>query len=180
MNDFEEIIILRKDFATPLDIVQFDIPGQTCNLKRLELKELKIQLDAGVVLTNVPYIELEFLSPSGGLRPASGGKLILTPSIQTVGGVNFLYAQYRGNNVILLKQNSQKTTLASKPIKLQLRDATGGILAKALVYLRMGLVEGDFSTEKYHEEKLSLLGLDRSRFPAEFLALPHVDRFQSY
>lgn len=175
MNDFEEIIVLRRDFVLPTDPIRFDIPGQTVNLKRLELKELKIQLDAGVVLTDVPYIELEILSPSGGLVPASGGKLILTPSIQTVGGVNYLYAQYRGNNVILLKQNSAKTTLASKPITFQLRRPDQSILAKVFVYLRMGLVEGDYGTDFAYSE----LGRAQSKFPLEFLALPHPDRFQA-
>lgn len=175
MNEFEEIIVLRKDFPSPTDFVQFDLPGQTANLQRLELKELKIQLDAGVVLTDVPYIELDIFNASGGLVPASR-PLILTPSIQTVGGVNYLYAQYRGNNVILLKQNSRKTTLASRPIKLQLRRPDGAILAKVFVYLRMGLFENQSESQLSffeHGEQNIRPGL----LPLEFRDLPHQDRF---
>ena len=181
MNEFEEITVLRKDFPSTTDSVRFDIPGQTVNLQRLELKELKIQLDAGVVLTDVPYIELDIFNASGGLVPASR-PLILTPSVQTVGGVNYLYAQYRGNNVILLKQNSVKTTLASKPISLQFRDANQKILAKVFVYLRMGLVEGDADKDQSREFEQSTFSGSyqlRSKLAPEFFALPHVDRFQA-
>lgn len=158
MAGFEELCVVKRlgtDYDVDTDVIEIDIPGQTSNLLRLELKELKIQLDPAVVLTDCAFIELEIIAPSGGLSTAS--RIFLVPGILTVLGTNYLYQQFRGNNVILLKLNAQKTTTRSRKIKIQFRTSQGVVLRKELVVLRMGLFEGDL--------------------PLEYHQLPHVDRF---
>lgn len=142
MEDFQEVIVLLelgKDFLNTTDDIEFNIPGLTNDMKRLELKELKIGIDAADVGSNVNWITLEIVSPGKGLIPSAGSKLVTVPALE--GGGTLLYRQYHHDNLVLFKLNSNLATQTSKPIKIRILKADQSRLAKTFVYLRMGLFE---------------------------------------
>lgn len=142
MQDFEEIIIVQRlgfEFAGVRDDLEIQIPGLTNDLKRLELKELKIGINAADVGSDTSFIYLDIKSPGGGLQVASGSKLATVPALEAAGTV--LYRQYHHDNLVLLKLNCKQATQSSRPIHLRILRADQVPLAKDYVYLRMGLYE---------------------------------------
>lgn len=160
MQDFQEIIVLQRlgfEYLNATDDLEIQIPGLTNDLQRLELKELKIGINAVDVGSNTDWITLDIKSPTGGLVPASGSKIITVPALE--GGGTKLYRQYHHDNLILFKLNCKQATQSSRPIRLQIRKPDGDPLAKDFVYLRMGLFEA-------HNYEPYLKPLDVHRFQA--------------
>lgn len=152
MNDFEEIIVVQRlgiEYATPTSELQIQIPGLTNGLQRLELKELKIGINAADVGSNTDWIYLDIKAPRGGLIPASGSKLATVPVLEAAGTV--LYRQYHHDNLILLKLNCKQATQSSRPVNLRILKADGSPLQIDFLYLRMGLFETK-DVGKYLEE----------------------------
>lgn len=147
MQDFQEVIVLQRlglEFVNATDELEIQIPGLTSDLSRLELKELKIGINAADVGSNTDWITLHIKSPTGGLIPASGSKILTVPALE--GGGTKLYRQYHHDNLILLKLNCKQATQTSRPIRLSILKPSGDRLAKDFVYLRMGLFEaGNFA-----------------------------------
>lgn len=142
MEDFQEIIVVQRlnyEFVNPTDDLLIQIPGLTNDLKRLELKELKIGIDASDVGSDTSWIYLDIKSPTGGLQVASGGKIATVPALEAAGTV--LYRQYHHDNLVLLKLNCKQATMSSRPIHLRILRADQNPLAKTYVYLRLGLFE---------------------------------------
>lgn len=142
MEDFEEVIVLLKigrDFIAPTEELSVNIPGLTADLKRLELKELKIGINSADVGADVSWITLDIKGPGGGLLPTSGSALHTVPALE--GGGTVLYRQYHHDNLVLLKLNALNATTSGKPIKIRILKADGTRLAVDYVYLRMGLFE---------------------------------------
>lgn len=142
MQDSEEIIVIQRlglEYVSPTDLLEIQIPGLTNDLKRLELKELKIGINAVDVGSNTNWIYLDIHSPTGGLVPSSGSKLATVPALENAGTT--LYRQYHHDNLVLLKLNCKQATQTSRPIHLRILKATGDPLAIDYLYLRMSLVE---------------------------------------
>lgn len=142
MEEFEEVIVVQRvgfEFDTPTSILEIQIPGQTQDLKRLELKELKIGINAASVGTNTSWITLDIKGPGGGLIPSAGQKLATVPALDAAGLT--LYRQYHHDNLVLLKLNCKQATMSSKSFRLQILQAAGLPLAIDYIYLRMGLFE---------------------------------------
>ncbi len=160
MQDFEEIIVLQRlglEFETTTSDLEIQIPGLTTDLKRLELKELKIGINASDVGSNTDWIYLDIKSPGGGLQVVSGNKIVTVPALELGGTV--LYRQYHHDNLILLKLNCKQSTTSSRPIHVRILKADQTPLAKDFVYLRMGLFES-------HHLDPYLLPLNTERFQA--------------
>ncbi len=142
MGDFEEIIVLQRvgvEYANATDDLLIQIPGLTTDLKRLELKELKIGINAADVGSNTNWITFEIKSPGGGLQVASGNKIVTVQALEAAGTI--LYRQYHHDNLILLKLNTKQATCSSRPIHLRILTATKDPLPITYLYLRMNLTE---------------------------------------
>lgn len=142
MQNLEEIITVQrigKEFVNPTDSLEIQIPGLTNGLVQLDVKELKIGIDASGVGSDTSWIYLEIKSPNGGLIPAAGTQIATVPALD--GGGTTLYRQYHHDNLILLKLNTKQATCSSRPIHLRILTATKDPLPITYLYLRMNLTE---------------------------------------
>lgn len=142
MTDFEEIIVLQRlglEYDNVRDDLMIQIPGLTTDLKRLELKEMKIGINAVDVGSNTSWITFDIKSPGGGLQVASGNKIVTVPVLEAGGTI--LYRQYHHDNLVLFKLNCKQSTTSSRPIHVRILRADQVPLAKDYVYLRFGLFE---------------------------------------
>ena len=142
MQDFREVIVLKRvgiDYDTATSVIDIQLPGLTQDLERLELKELKIGINAASVGTNTSWITLDIKSPGGGLVPTAGQRLVTVPALDAAGLT--LYRQYHHDNLVLLKLNCKQATMSSKSFRIQVLQAADLPLAIDYIYLRMGLFE---------------------------------------
>ena len=142
----KDIIVAQRvgieypDIRSDLDI---QIPGLTSDMEKLEIKELKIVVNAADVAGLDPaFIILEILSPTGGLVPPSGSRLFTVPGVTVTNGQTALYRQYQ-HPMVLLELNSIQATMKTKSIKLRILNSAGVALAKDFVYLRLDLQEAE-------------------------------------
>ena len=135
---------LGRDFASARDILDIQIPGLTSDLEKLELKELKVVVNAADVAGLDPTsIILDVLSPTGGLSPPSGSRLETVPGVTVTGTQTAFYRQYQ-HPLVLLELNAQQATMKTKSIRLNILDSSGTVsLAKDFVYLRLDLPEAE-------------------------------------
>ena len=142
----KDIIVAQKvgrDFTTTTSDLEIQIPGLTSDLEKLELKELKVVVNAAAVAGLDPsYITLEIISPTGGLSPPSGNKLDTVPQVQVTGTQTAMYRQYQ-HPLVLLELNAIQATMKTKSIKLRILDSSGVALPKDFVYLRLDLQEAE-------------------------------------
>lgn len=161
--DYDEIIItqtLGQDFVTNTDRLTISLPGLTNGMKKLELLEIKIWLDAGdVSTTDAQWTTIDIRCPRGGLLTPNGNQIKVIPALIETGTA--LFKEFHKNNVVLLKLNTKNTTESSKQLSLQFLKTTNQPLQKTRVYLRLGLTG------------------TRTQPPDYLLQLPDPDRFQA-
>lgn len=163
-RDYEEIIVtqtLGVEFTNATDTLSFYLPGLTNGMKKLELLEMKIWLEApDIGSTDVQWTTLDIKSPLGGVTTPNGGKIKVIPALVEAGTA--LFKEFHKNNVVLLKLNCKNTTESSKLLTIGFLKTTNLPLAKNRVYLRLGL----WGTRTEPPEYL-LQPLDWDRFQAQ-------------
>lgn len=150
-----DIISLTESFAATTDDVEFQIPGLTSFLYALEIKEIKIGVNAADAAANLSWITLEVVAPYQGLETPNGRNIALVPNYDAT--TTSLYRQYHHDNVVLLTLNAKQQTAQSKRIKIRIKKADGSRLQKNYVYMRFKLLE---------VEGVSTNDPDRDRFRA--------------
>lgn len=137
----KDIISLTPSFVNTTDDVEIQLPGLTSFLACLEIKEIKIGVNAADAAANLDWITLEIVSPYSGLETPSGRNIHIVPNYDTT--TSDLYRQYHSDNVVILAMNSIQQTAQSKILKLRIKKADGTRLQKNFVYLRFKLKESE-------------------------------------
>lgn len=162
--DYDEIIVtqtLGVDFVNPTDKLAFYLPGLTNGMKKLELLEMKIWLEApDIGSPDVQWTTLDIKSPLGGVTTPNGAQIKVIPELIEAGTA--LFKEFHKNNVVLLKLNCKNTTETSKLLTIGFQKTTNLPLAKNRVYLRLGLLGSRTEPPDYLRQPL-----DWDRFQAQ-------------
>jgi hypothetical protein len=141
-ENYDELIItqtLGNEFANATDKLEIYLPGLTNGMKKLELLEMKIWLEApDIGSTDVQWTTFDIRCPLGGVTTPNGSQIKVIPALIETGTA--LFKEFHKNNVVLLKLNAKNTTETSRVLTLQFLKTNNLPLAKNRVYLRFGLL----------------------------------------
>ena len=134
-----DVISLTPSFVNTTDDLEIQLPGLTSFMTCLEIKEIKVGVNAADAAANLDWITLEILGPYSGMETPSGRNIHIVPNYDAT--TTSLYRQYHHDNVVILCMNARQQTAQSKTLRIRIKKADGTKLSKDYTYLRFKYVE---------------------------------------
>lgn len=126
--------IISQKFINPTDKLIFNLPWTTTNLKRLDLKEIKIVINNIDIGSNTDYVTLSFQNLASGFIGDNTSNIVTVPTIREFGRV--LYRIFQKDHLNILKCQAKQPTERDIKFQVQILKGDDTILLKDYIYLR--------------------------------------------